>query len=114
MLFWTVLSQFCAADGTLAERVALGKRRREQLGMQTEADKQDASAQSAAQQTGSLSGAAATNGPAGQVVGVGGGTVGGNGPVDALSGAAGTMMSNWGYTPGKSRWNLIEHCVSWS
>ena len=102
MLWLAILSQSCAADGTLAERVALGKRRREQMGMQTAADKQDASAQSAAWQPSSLAGAAATNGPAGQVVGGAGGAVVGNGPVGAMSGAAGNMMSNWGYTPGES------------
>ena len=102
MLWLAFLSQPCAADGTLAERVALGKRRREQMGMQTAADMQDASAQSAAEQTSSLPGAAATNGPAGQSVNGGGGAVAGSGPVGAMSGAAGNMMSNWGYTPGES------------
>ena len=101
MLCLAVLSLLCAADGTLAERVALGKRRREQLGMQTAADRRDAPAQSSAQQSSSLPGAVATNGPAGQIVSNGGGAVAGIGPVGALSGAAGNMMSNWGYTPGE-------------
>ena len=106
------------ADGTLAERVALGKRRREQLGIQTDLDMQtspSAAGQSAAPLP-SGHGASAraqarpsTGAKSGPVTGLSGSS----GPPGAAAGAAEGMMAKWGYTPGEcfSVSCFVEFCT---
>lgn len=86
------------ADGTLAERVALGKRRREQLGIQTDLDMQNSSS-AAGQSAGPLpfSHGAPNRALAGPLTGPSGGT----GPSGRAAGPAEGMMAKWGYTPGE-------------
>ena len=91
------------ADGTLAERVALGKRRREQLGIQTTVDMQSHSIPSslASQSDGALliSHGAPDRAAAGPLAG----PSGGSGPSERAVGTAEGMMAKWGYTPGQAK-----------
>ena len=86
------------ADGTLAERVALGKRRREQLGIQTDLDMQTSSS-AAGQSAGPLpfSHGAPSRASAGPLTG----PSGGGGLSGRAAGPAEGMMAKWGYTPGR-------------
>ena len=87
------------ADGTLAERVVLGKRRREQLGIQTESDKQQQS--HVTLQSSSMAEAFPGNEPAGQAGSAAPGPAGSSGPGARLVAPAESMMTKWGYTPGQ-------------
>lgn len=94
------------ADGTLAERVVLGKRRREQLGIQTESDKQHLALPSKQQphltsQSSSMAWAFSGNEPAGQAGSAVPGPAGSSGPGIRLVAPAESMMTKWGYTPGQ-------------
>ena len=93
----TSLSLLPHADGTLAERVVLGKRRREQLGIQSASDMHDSSSQStsARQPDESLHGA-----PGKAATGPLTGAPGSRGPSGKAVGPAEGMMAKWGYTPG--------------
>ena len=89
----------CRADGTLAERVVLGKRRREQLGIQTASDRQHQ--QSSSPRPNIASGAFAGNGPKGLALAAAPGAVDHNGPGRPV-GVAESMMQKWGYTEGET------------
>ncbi|KAL0044230.1 hypothetical protein WJX82_005654 [Trebouxia sp. C0006] len=84
-------------DGTLAERVVLGKRRREQLGIQTASDRQHQ--QSLSPRSSIASGAFAGSGPKGLAVAAAPGALEHSGPGRSV-GVAESMMQKWGYTEG--------------
>ena len=89
----------CHADGTLAERVVLGKRRREQPGIQTASDRQHQ--QSSLSRSNIASGAFAGSGPKGLAVAAAPGALDPNGPGRPV-GVAESMMQKWGYTEGET------------
>ena len=89
----------CHADGTLAERVVLGKRRREQLGIQTTSDRQHQ--QSSSPRSNIASGAFAGSGPKDLAVAAAPGALDHNGPGRSV-GVADSIMQRWGYTEGET------------
>lgn len=89
----------CRVDGTLAERVVLGKRRREQLGIQTVSDRQHQ--QNLSPGSDFASGAFAGSGPTGLAVAAAPGPLDPNGPGRPV-GIAESMMQKWGYTEGET------------
>ncbi len=93
------ISGGCRADGTLAERVVLGKRRREQLGIQTASDRQHQ--QSLSPRSSIASGAFAGSGPKGLAVAATPGALEHSGPGRPV-GVAESMMQKWGYTEGET------------
>lgn len=99
------------ADGTLAERVALGKRRREQLGIQTSLDMQSSSrpSSSARQLDGALP--IAHGAPDRAAAGLLTAASGGGGPSGRAVRPAEGMMAKWGYTPGHTRIPLYIYPV---
>ena len=87
----------------MAERVALGKRRRQQLGLETAEDMQSAPAVSATPLSSAV-GPVAKGSASGVSAGAGAGHLGAEGlppGVGGMGGAAAGMMTKWGYTPGK-------------
>ena len=89
------------ADGTLAERVTLGKRRREQWGIQTPRDMQSSSRASSSARQSDEALAFNNGGPDRAAAGPLTGPFGGSGPEERAVGAAEGMMAKWGYTPGQ-------------
>ena len=89
----------CHADGTLAERVVLGKRRREQLGIQTASDRQHQ--QSSSPRSNIASGAFAGSGSKDLAVAAAPGALDHNGPGRSV-GVADSIMQRWGYTEGET------------
>jgi hypothetical protein len=98
-MFCMLIFFCCCVDGTLAERVVLGKRRREQLGIQTASDRQHQ--QSLSPRSNIASGAFAGSGPKHLAVAAAPGAVDHSGPGRPV-GVAESMMQKWGYTEGET------------
>ena len=97
--------------------MALGKRRREQLGIQTPLDMQSSSRPSSSARQSVEAPAFGSGAPDRAAAGLLTGPLEGSGPDGRAVGAAEGMMAKWGYTPGQI-WitvyivNFSMHCFS--
>lgn len=101
---------FHNADGTLAERVTLGKRRREQLGIQSASDIQSSSGPSTSPRQSDETLPFSYGAPDKAATGPLTRAPGGRGPSGRAVGPAEGMMAKWGYTPGQISVTLCR-CV---